>query len=186
MMLWRNKHIETPPFVELASEHSYGRAWYRESGESIEAYAASLQTTVKRVSDVVAILSPRVSVSMNVRYARSYLETGKAPGAMKARLAALARYESSGAFNGPKVNAFSRALQGDGDAVVVDAWMVRLFNMPSKGLTEKGYEHAASIVRGVAVELGWQASETQAALWCGARALVGYSDSYSPLLMGGA
>lgn len=179
---WRNKCIPIPALADIALGSEYGRAWYRESGESIERYAASIGTTPKRVADVVAILSPRVSVNMNVRLARSYLTTGKAPGAMKARLHALAVYDSSGVFTGPKVTAFSRALQGDGDAIVIDAWIFRLFALPS---TAKGHSVACGLVAETAGQLGWRPAETQAALWCGTRELVGYKSSYSPLLMEG-
>lgn len=182
---WRGESIARPSLTTLALEHSYSRAWYRDSGESIEDYAASLGLAPAYVCDVVAILSPRVSVAQNARLAQSYLETGKVPGAMRQRLNALAKYETSGLFNGPKVNAFSAALRGDETAVVIDAWMVRLLmpDLTGKSIRVKAYRQCAALVRGTASMLGWQPAETQAALWSGCRALVGYQDPYGPLLM---
>lgn len=183
-MLWRGKPVKVPGYAALARSHDYGRAWYDESGSSIVEYAKRRGFDPQRVCDVVAILSPRVTVSQNVKLARLYLETGRAPGAMKQRLHALARYEASGIFNGPKVNAFSAALAGDPNAVVIDAWMVRLFlDDPKQALTPKTYRAVADKVRGVASRLGWSPAETQASLWCGARSLCGFADSYSPLSM---
>jgi hypothetical protein len=149
----------------------------------LDEYADSIGKPFDYVCDVLAILSPRVSVSKNVKLAQSYLETGKAPGAMAQRLEALARYEYSGVFNGPKVTAFSRALQGDDSATVVDAWMFRLFNLDST--KPKAYEKASATVARVSRLLGWRNAETQAALWCGARSLCGFTDSYSPIAIRG-
>jgi len=178
-LTWRGQRIAFDGLCELAHEHAYGRAWYKESGQSIEAYSVRLGVPSRYVCDVVAILSPRVSVAQNVRLTRAYLETGKAPGAMPQRLQALAKYESSGVFTGPKVTAFADALDGDSTATVIDAWMFRLFDCSQRGI--KGYREVAHKVETVASELGWPNAETQAALWCGARALCGYSDTYSPL-----
>ena len=178
-LIWRGQPIAFEGYASLAHEHAYGRAWYDESGASVAAYADTLGVPSRYVCDVIAILSPRVSVAQNVKLARLYLETGKAPGAMRARLDALARYESSGIFTGPKVNAFADALDGDSSATVIDAWMFRLFNAQKRGA--KQYREVANNVKAVALELDWPNAETQAALWCGARSLCGYSDSYSPL-----
>lgn len=178
-LTWRGERIAFDGLCELAHEHAYGRAWYDESGASIEAYASHMNLHSRYVCDVIAILSPRVSVAQNVKLARLYLETGKAPGAMRARLDALARYETSGIFTGPKVTAFADALDGDSSATVIDAWMFRLFNSQKRGA--KQYREVANKVKAVALELGWPNAETQAALWCGARALCGYTNSYSPL-----
>lgn len=181
-MQWRNQNVDAPPLATLAETHAYGRKWYAESGQSLAEYAARIGEPEAYVCDVVAILSPRVSVAQNLKLAQSYLETGSAPGAMRQRLHALAKYEASGVFTGPKVNAFSLALQGDEDATVIDAWMFRLLGT-GKARGVKAYREAAGKVRGVAAELGWQAAETQAALWCGARSLCGFQDAYSPLVV---
>jgi hypothetical protein len=183
-MTYRGKDISfprtIPALARLAFEHDYGRAWYTESGESIAEYSESVGKTQRYVSDVLAILSPRVSVRQNVRLTKRYIETGTAPGAMKARLVALAKYETTGVFTGPKVTAFSAALQGDSEAVVVDAWVYRLLGVkPSR----QSYGRSAAVVVEVSQSLGWQPAETQAALWCGARALCGLNDKYSPINM---
>lgn len=181
---WRGQRIRRPSLVQLAREAGHGRGWYRDSGESIARYATSRGLCPTYVSDVVAILSPRVSVSYNVTLTKRYIEMGSCEGMMQSRVQALQQYEASGVFHGPKVNAFSRALQGDVDSVVIDAWMIRLLGQQQR-LTPKRYKGLVATVKGVATRLGWHPSETQAALWVGARKLCGYSDSYSPLKLGG-
>lgn len=176
---WRKREIAFPSYAGLAEQHKYGRPWYHESGQALDAYADSIGVPFGYACDVLAILSPRVSVAQNVKLARSYLETGRAPGAMRQRLEALARYEARGLLTGPKVTAFSRALQGDNQACVIDAHLFRLFSVD--GRDNKAYLSASATLARVAASLGWPIAETQAALWCGVRSLCGFSDNYSPL-----
>ena len=178
---WRGAtfHVDAEALA-LAGRH--GRSWYADAGESIARYALRHDLPFRRVCDVVAILSPRVQVTRNAELAHAYLQGLPMRGVMRSRVKALAAYERTGAFNGPKVNAFSKALQGDPNAVVVDAWVVRALGHgdAAKG---PGYERIADRVRSLAKGLGWPPAETQAALWCGTRSLVGYGGDYGDLRM---
>jgi hypothetical protein len=182
-MMWRGIDLGTVTLKALALDGETGRRWYIDSRASIEDYAFRHGFHAGKVCDVLAILSPRVTVEYSIRLADSYLKTGSAPGAMKQRLAALARYETSGLFNGPKVNAFSAALRGDPDAIVIDAWMYRAAR--ESRTTPKAYRETAARIQDTADVLGWPAAETQAAIWQGARAFVGYAQGYKPMILEG-
>ena len=54
---------------ELALDGEPGRYWYATSGANLASYADRHGHTTKRVCDVVAILSPRVTVSHGARLA---------------------------------------------------------------------------------------------------------------------
>lgn len=161
--------------IERARRGERGADWYAQAGDDIAQYAERNGFSCKRVCDVLAILSPRVTVKHNVRLARAYLETGSIEGLMRARVRALRQYEGTGRFGGSKVNAFSLALQGDPDAVVLDVWMGRAMNLHEK-LTPKRYREASTKVRATATRLGWQAREAQAAIWTQVRAENGWTN----------
>jgi hypothetical protein len=182
-MIWRGVDLGRVSLLKLALDGESGRKWYADSRAQIESYCDHVRVNPDYACDVLAILSPRVTVEYSIRLADRYLRTGSAPGAMRQRLAALAEYETSGLFNGPKVNAFSSALRGDTDAVVIDAWMYRAVGETT--YTPKTYKHTAGLLRAVANQLGWPPSETQAAVWKAARAFVGYREEYSPMSFAG-
>lgn len=183
-MIWRNVDLGEVALVHLALLGEQGRPWYADSLESIKLYSARHHFDPGIVCDVLAILSPRVTVEYSIKLAHEYLTTGEPnPGTMKQRQAALERYKVTGVFNGPKVNAFAKALRGDPDAVVIDAWMYRALR--EGRTTPKAYREASAKVRAVARRLGWRPAETQAAIWAGARAYVGYASEYSPMDLGG-
>lgn len=163
----------------LAMAGAEGRGWYREAQASIEAYAREHELCPKYISDVLAILSPRVSVAFNVTLAKRYLLTGFASGAMGQRQKALEKYERTGYFSGRKVVAFSAALSGDPSAIVIDAWMYNALGDPEVGPSKGHYERCCARVLEVADALGWPPAETQAAIWRGTRALVGFTQEGS-------
>lgn len=166
----------------LAEAGAHGRPWYRESGASVAAYAREHGLAPGRVADTLAILSPRVSVAQNVKLTHEWLSTGKIDrGVMRARVDALRAYEAGEGFTGPKVRAFSAALQGDASAAVIDAWVYRAFGIPKPNLA--AHAHCVRRLRATAARLRWPVAETQAAIWVATRAACGFVDAYSPLLM---
>jgi len=181
-MHWRGIDLGEVALHSLALQGEDGRKWYDDSFDSISEYSRRNGFDPGIVVDVLAILSPRVTVEHSIRLAHEYLTTGKPnPGTMRQRQRALTRYKLTGTFGGPKVNAFSKALRGDPHAVVIDAWMYRALR--ESRTTAKSYREAADKVRTVADLLGWPAAETQAAIWMGARAYVGYANDYRPMVM---
>jgi len=171
---YRGKNYRAP-LGQLALGGVDRRDWYERSKRSVREYAHTQQLNPEYVASVVAILSPRVSVDFNVKLADEYCRTGKASGAMGARVDALDKYERTGVFSGPKVNAFKLALLGDSRACVIDSWMYRVAGderYPGK----LAYIDACDRVRACAEQLGWPIAETQAAIWTGVRRLVGFPD----------
>lgn len=179
-MHWRGIDLGPVTMTALALQGRCGRKWYLDSKREIDAYSARHGFDSGIVCDILAIFSPRVTVAYSVRIADEYLRTGKAPGAMRARVKAADDYRLSGSFGGPKVNAFAAALRGDPSAIVIDAWMYRAAREERN--TPKSYREVAHKVIQAASGLGWPAAETQAAIWQGAREYVGYhTDGYAPM-----
>lgn len=167
--------------TELVVDGWDRRSWYEESKASIEAYAEAHGICPGYVADVLAILSPRVAVSRNVKMAQAYLEDGRIlRGTMKARVAALHKYEATGRLAGPKVVAFSKALRGDRDACVVDVWIFRAFGMTSTH--HANYRKAEGKVVRASRRLRCTVVETQASIWVGTKRACGFNE-VSPIDM---
>ena len=182
-MIYRGKDIKLPKPIELARQGSEGKDWYEEAHDSVTQYAKDRGLSVKRVADILAITSPRVSVKRNVGLTVQYLERGSYEGMMIGRIRALQKYERTGEFSGPKVTQFSKALQGDYSAVVVDSWMIMAFGFDNtKKASMRTHKHISKVVRNHSTLLGWEPAETQAAMWVAIRRLCGFT-SQSRLLM---
>jgi hypothetical protein len=52
------------------------RLWYHRANKTVLQLADEFQTPAQRVADVLAITSPRVTVTRNIRSAREYLDGG--------------------------------------------------------------------------------------------------------------
>jgi hypothetical protein len=151
----------------LALDGQAHRRWYVEGVPALQAMADGLGVDFQLLCDVVAITSPRVHVVRNIRIARDYLTRRAELATLDG--AALAHYERTGRIRGPKTRAFSDAIQGDPDALVLDVWMSRALGVPQSRLFTKAVHGKASARVGrVARRLGWTVAETQAAIWAGA------------------
>lgn len=172
---FRGEQWLIPAWHTLALRGLDGASWYTLARRSIRRYAWDRGIPEEYVCDVLAIVSPRVSVEYSVELAKDYIERGDTSRLMSQRAKALEVYERTGRFNGPKVNAFSRALQGDPEAVVIDAWMYRAGGdvKPSR----MAYKRLTERVRRTAREVGLPPAETQAAIWTATRRLVGFPNA---------
>lgn len=169
-------HTNAP--MKHARDGARGRGWYRDARAAIEDFARDVGASPDDVADVLAITSPRVHVSRNVRITRTYFTTGELPGTMGSIREAVARWERGEGIRAtsPKVANFAAALKGDPDAVVVDVWVCRSF-MLDRHPTIREYKRVAGYVRSIATRLGWPPAETQAAIWTGVRSEYGYINS---------
>lgn len=162
----------------LAGEHH--RHWYTDGVPVVEAVADSLGVQPETLAEVIAITSPRVSVSRNMALALRYLNDreryASAPGevlrrdlgVIQATASALQHWERTGKIRGPKTSAFARALLGDPDALVIDVWMSRALGVPQDRVTTlANRKKIAERIGAVARSLGWTIAETQAAIWAG-------------------
>lgn len=181
---WRDRKIRLPAPGVLATEGEHGRPWYDLAGKSLRAYADQVGKEPEYVAGILAVLSPRVSVAWNARYADLYLRHGTThPRILTSVRAALAHFEATGQIRGPKTSAFKAALLGDPEAVVVDIWAARALQIADDGRLEgKRYVEAVDKIRRVARRLRWPPAETQAAIWTGVRARFGFHHANLDLL----
>ena len=124
----------------------------------------------------LAVLSPQISVEMNVRYMLYAMMTGNTPDGL-ARTIRLSyeHYLRTGEIRGPKTKRFNAAIMGDQDAVVLDAHMGYALNVPATKLRNKAIQVEAEKRVGWAANLlGRCPRDTQAMIWSGQRARSGW------------
>lgn len=149
-----------------AQQGADGKDWYNDTVPVVEAVAAGLGVSPKYLADVLAIMSPRVHVTRNIRIALTYITGGGYAGVMPGVVQSLRYYEDTTHIRGPKTSAFARALRGDKEAIVLDVWMGRALNVPQEKLgTKRVMQPANALVRRVGNSLGWAPAEVQAAIW---------------------
>ena len=146
--------------VETAS------TWYLTAHEvALEMIHANNSLTVETASSIIAAFSPRERWATNVAKAMEFACGGVPTGlSQNLRMAINAKADGFAALNGPKTNAFARAIAGDVDAVVIDVWMCRAAGVkdsPSKG----EYTMCADAIRTIATETGLSPRTVQALIW---------------------
>lgn len=150
------------------------RTWYEESHLSAYRYCRERGFSLPDFLSVVAILSPRVQVSRNIRLAKQWFETRNTDGIMTQRANALRRYhETGGQISGVKINAFRDSLMLVEGSVCIDIHMSRIFGFQNGELMQntiawrKRREKAQSIVKRLARRHNVPSYGMQAMLWCG-------------------
>lgn len=114
----------------LANEAMDWCRWYDHAKADIKIVCQKKGWDFDRFVDVLAITSPRVAVVRNIRVAMHYMQTEKfLSGTIRNTRAAMKHYEATGEIRGPKTSAFARALKGDLDAIVLDSWMSKAFEI---------------------------------------------------------
>lgn len=149
------------------------RFWYEESNASALRFCKRNNLDLRTFLTVVAILSPRVQVSRNIRLAKQWMLEDRNPaGMMSQRVAALEAYHATGVVSGTKINAFLDSLLLKPGSVCIDIHMSRIFGFgpelmqnSKKWATLRG--KAQSIVRRLAKIHNVTSFQLQAILWCG-------------------
>ena len=120
----------------------------------------------EQAASVISAFSPRVTWSRNVQLARSFV-AGESVKCLRTsiRNAEAARTRGFMALRGLKTNAFARAIAGDGEAVVIDTWMLKAAHHPSDRVNNTEYRQLAESVREVARLHGWEPAAMQALIW---------------------
>ncbi len=98
-------------------------------------------------------------------------------GYLKQVIVNLHRVVEGKTLNGPKINAFFRALKGDKSAVVVDRWMARAYNF--KSVTSGNYDRIERNIRHEASANEMEPSDFQAWKWADIR---GAGEDFGALL----
>jgi hypothetical protein len=114
-----------------AATRRRGKQWYPAARAIMEEIAADTGYTLAQAVAVMAITSPGVMVSTNVRWTRDALESrgsasvGRFPNRMRPKIAAVLAdpVAAEQYVNGPKVGAFFRAILG-ADELVLDRWAI--------------------------------------------------------------
>lgn len=146
-----------------------GAKWYRESRRWARLIARETGVTVAQAAGVIAALSPRMRWGANVTLAHDLCAGREVQGVFRANLAKaqriLAGERPLDVLGGPKVRAFYRAIMGDGEAVVIDVWMLRAIGWAKKTLTAREYEEVADHLREAAKAAGIDPADFQAIVW---------------------
>lgn len=155
--------------LRLAREGIDGRDWYLNAQRVI--HEITLQTNIPtvRLSQVLAITSPRCSVSRNVRVTKQYITQGSLPrDVIRSTRLALIHYEDTGEIRGQKTSAFARAILGDEDAIVLDTWMAEALGVEQKLFERKWMQSCANRrIRYGAYLVSLTPSQFQACVWTG-------------------
>lgn len=93
----------------------------------------------------------------------------------------LERIRAGEEISGPKIQNFARAMQGDPDAVVVDIWLLRAFNLDkqfvrshsgrkqSAGASLPLFNKVVGMVKALALKYEVQPAQMSAVIWSGVR-----------------
>lgn len=162
----RMSSVET--LMKLAIDGESGRGWYIDAYREIQVVADHLGLDAGRLADILAIISPQVSVPKSVKMALHYLSKSTPRyDTMRSTRAALDHYEETGEIRGRKTSEFARALRGDMQAIVIDGWMAVAFEIDPIKLKDSPrlYRAAAFRIVQVARRLKWFPAEVQSSIW---------------------
>lgn len=181
--------LASPSRVMRLAERGLDRAdWYDRAVAEIALVCSLEGWQVNRFTDILAILSPRVSIRRNVRATLAYVGQGvHFHTTMRAIKQGLSNYLETGIVGGHKVSCFARALHGDQEAITLDTWMsYALQDVPSptvKHFRRQATMHGAhKLVRGAAKRLGISPRDCQACIWSGIFRETGQTPQHYPIM----
>jgi hypothetical protein len=158
-------------YSQIAAKATYGQIeqaskWYMDAERVAAEVARNLKTTLEVGATVVSAFSPRERWTNNVAKAISFSLGNHVPG-FKHNMFMANNALTMGfkALNGPKTNAFAKAIAGDENAVVIDVWMLRALGIEKKSPTQSQYKEMAKAVTTVATEHGMTPRAMQALIW---------------------
>lgn len=158
-------------YSQIAARATYGQIeqaskWYVDAERVAAEVARNLDTTLEVGASIVSAFSPRERWTNNVAKAISFSLGNHVPG-FKNNMLMANKSLTMGfkALNGPKTNAFAKAIAGDENAVVIDVWMLRGLGIEKKSPTQSQYNDMAKAVRTVAIKYGMTPRAMQALIW---------------------
>lgn len=158
-------------YSQIAKTATYGQIeqaskWYMDAERVAAEVARNLGSTLEVGATVVSAFSPRERWTNNVAKAISFSLGRDVPGFKNnMKMANNALTMGFKALNGPKTNAFAKAIAGDEQAVVIDVWMLRALGIEKKSPTQSQYIEMAEAVTTVAIEHGMTPRAMQALIW---------------------
>lgn len=153
--------------ARMADLGRFNAKWYHQAHKTVLQMARQFDKQPKYVADVLAVTSPRVSVTRNVRCTRFYFQSGVLPtDIIRTTHLALNHYEQTGEIRGPKTSRFAKCLMLDEEPVVLDVWMAKALKVPQKWFgTKGGYDRGEEQVRRAASLCGMTPAQCQASIW---------------------
>jgi hypothetical protein len=158
-------------YSQIAAKATYGQIeqaskWYMDAERVAAEVARNLKTTLEVGATVVSAFSPRERWTNNVAKAISFSLGNHVPGFKNNMLMANnALTMGFKALNGPKTNAFAKAIAGDENAVVIDVWMLRALGIEKKSPTQSQYKEMSKAVTTVAMQHAMTPRAMQALIW---------------------
>lgn len=142
--------------------------WYESAKLDIEKASDILGLDSVAFTEIMAVTSPRVSVTRNVKYAimLSQEPFDRPSGMMGGVFDSYMKWLDTGLITGQKTRPFANALMGIHTSIPLDVWMCKALQIPHWSLRRKSvFTRATQRVAHVANYLGWWNMEAQAAIW---------------------
>lgn len=152
--------IATPAQIEQASR------WYHESESIARQVAYNMRIPFDYGAAVVAAFSPRVHWVRNKRMAIDF-SVDLPVHTMTSHLVAATKAAVYGidSLNGPKTNAFARAISGDEQAVTIDTWMMKAAGSDDLAPKRKDYPAYVEAMKDAALDFDLTPRTAQAIVW---------------------
>lgn len=158
-------------YREIIAKASYGQIeqaalWYADAEKVAHEVARNLDATLEIGASVVSSFSPRERWATNIEKAVSFSLGQKVVGLPNnLKMAQASLHLGFDALNGPKTNAFARAIAGDQQAVVIDIWMMRAAKMAKDNPNKGQYIELSRAVKLVSAEYDMTPRTCQALIW---------------------
>ena len=143
--------------------------WYTKAKKEINNICKKEGWNPGYFTDILSLTSPKVKVVRNIRIALHYMWTGDFLNAVMGNIKkSVENYEAKGIILGQKVYAFSQAIKGDTNAVVLDVWMARALGVEQTRFRNKKVNaECVDKISSLAADMGYSPRDTQAAIWAG-------------------
>ena len=151
-------------------KYANSRNWYNNSYAAIQKrYKSHTSLFIK----LLAVTSPRTTVKRNLYLADKtlrYIIQNKPIDfsygiTNKTTRKNVDRVINNKPIHGPKVKAFAAALNSDSSQIVIDSWMLKVFNINRSAPTQDDRVHIKTIINKLSNQLNLTPAETQACLW---------------------
>lgn len=149
----------------MGADHMH---WYDLAQSDIAIACDILGVDAVAFTEIMAVTSPRVSVTRNVKYAIMLTDKPmhKPRGMIGGIFDSYIHWLDTGEIRGMKTRPFANALMGDHTAIPLDVWMCRALRIPQLSLRRNAvFTRATQRIADAADYLGWWNCEAQAAIW---------------------